>query len=204
MAEGEGTGVRPVRAGGLSRRAVLALGGGLAGAARGASPAKAFDEPPLFRTARHQFTLLEPQVDWPAPTLVDLDGRPTRVVAPRGKVLLVNGWATWCDACRVELPWRGRLHAEAPAGTAIAAISVDRGVPGPRLRQFLKGLGAAALPVAVDPGGRALEAVLPLASVGIPVTLLVTPAGRVAGYMAGVADWGTDEGRRLIAYYLAA
>ena len=48
----------------------------------------------------------------------------------RGKVTLVNIWATWCVPCRVEMPAMEQLYDSlAPRGFAIAAVSIDEGCP---------------------------------------------------------------------------
>src|SRR5258706_16378409 len=58
----------------------------------------------------------------PPLALQDLDGRPHRLEDYRGKVVLVNFWATWCEACREEMPSMNRLRA-ALAGQPRAALA---------------------------------------------------------------------------------
>jgi cytochrome c biogenesis protein CcmG/thiol:disulfide interchange protein DsbE len=71
--------------------------------------------------------------DWagkPAPdfALTTLDGQPIHLSAYRGRVVLVNFWATWCAPCRVEVPWLTEFDARYQAqGLTILGISVDDG-----------------------------------------------------------------------------
>jgi cytochrome c biogenesis protein CcmG/thiol:disulfide interchange protein DsbE len=70
----------------------------------------------------------------PAPTGVPLqgvaapglDGKTVRIEDLRGRVVLMDFWATWCDPCRESLPFYADLQRElGPKGLTIAAISID-------------------------------------------------------------------------------
>jgi thiol-disulfide isomerase/thioredoxin len=63
----------------------------------------------------------------PAYAFVSLDGEELSAESLRGKVVLVNFWATWCTPCRVEMPALQRMHERhAPAGFAVVGLAVDR------------------------------------------------------------------------------
>jgi len=180
----------------LSRRRLL--GGALAMLVSG--PVVSAAEP--FGNIRHQFTWLRPVRAVPPLPLRRLDGAVVGLGMLRGKVALVNFWATWCPACRAELPALERLQREmAGAGVEVAAVSVDRdpAVVAP----FLRRLGIRHLPVYTDPKGAiwtkdgASEA--PFTLYGMPISYLVAPDGGIVGYLAGEADWSSEAARALIA-----
>ena len=84
-----------------------------------------------FESGRYQFTSIRPQQDVPSITLFRLVGGTVDLSSLRGKPILLNFWASWCAACRTELPilerqyrsaWRGNLH--------LAAVSEDRSLSG--------------------------------------------------------------------------
>ena len=63
----------------------------------------------------------------PAYAFVSLDGEELSAESLRGKVVLVNFWATWCTPCRVEMPALQRMHERhAPAGFVVVGLAVDR------------------------------------------------------------------------------
>jgi len=72
----------------------------------------------------------------PALQLEDLSGKPHRLADYRGKVVLVNFWATWCEPCRDEMPSIERLRASLD-GRAFAVFAVNLGETEPRIRAFL-------------------------------------------------------------------
>jgi thiol-disulfide isomerase/thioredoxin len=64
----------------------------------------------------------------PAPelTLKDLDGKEVSLEQYRGKVVLVNFWATWCEPCQVEIPWLIEMQQKYSAqGFTILGIAMD-------------------------------------------------------------------------------
>ena len=64
----------------------------------------------------------------PAPdfTVKDLDGKDISLAQYRGKVVLVNFWATWCDPCRVEIPWLIEMQQKYSAkGFTVLGIAMD-------------------------------------------------------------------------------
>ncbi len=199
MAETGKTPARPSRRAVLAGLSLLPLGAATA-PAQGASP-------PVFRTGRRQFTLLEPASLLPTVMLADLKGRPVPLAPPPGKVMLINIWASWCAACQTDLPLLARFHAARP-DVAVAAVSTDRVVARQSLEQYLAKLGVQSLPVYRDQAGTLVsdtgEAGAPLRVTGMPITYLITPAGKIAGYIQGVADWMAPDAQQLLDYYAAA
>lgn len=62
----------------------------------------------------------------PELTLKDLDGKDVSLSDLKGKVVLVNFWATWCEPCRVEIPWLIEINQKyGPKGLIILGISTD-------------------------------------------------------------------------------
>lgn len=102
----------------------------------------------------------------------------------RGRPLVVNFWATWCVPCVLELP---ELDALAAGGTAVLAISADRGGAAtvtPFLARQPQPLPH--LHVALDPRSAAVEAAR---VVGFPTTLIIDGAGRLRARLEGPAAW---------------
>jgi cytochrome c biogenesis protein CcmG/thiol:disulfide interchange protein DsbE len=69
-----------------------------------------------------------PKADLPEPelTLKDLDGKDVSLSEYKGKVVLVNFWATWCEPCRIEIPWLIEMQQKyGPKGFVILGIALD-------------------------------------------------------------------------------
>jgi peroxiredoxin len=116
-------------------------------------------------------------------TLRDPAGRPVELGQFRGRVLLVNFWATWCKPCRTEIPWLVEMfHAHRDAGFAVLGVSVDEDVA--RIRPFARAMGID-YPLAVGRGEDAfLEAFGPL--LGYPTSVLVARDGRICVRHTGI------------------
>ncbi|MBB5052371.1 thiol-disulfide isomerase/thioredoxin [Afipia massiliensis] len=165
--------------------------------------------PPSFGTARSQFTLLAPAKIVPSLPLTRLNGATDNFAAFRGKTVLVNFWATWCAACRVELPILDRLQETmGQKNLKVVAISLDRNGR-PAVMPFMQKLKLRHLEVYLDPEGRVGSvgndnAAAPFPIYGMPISYVVGPSGRIEGYLTGEADWLSDDARNLLSYYASA
>ncbi len=114
----------------------------------------------------------------------------------RGRVLLVNFWATWCEPCREEFPALVRLHRSyRTRGLSLVAISMDEPESVPDIQQFLRSQGAefgsylhgfrdfAALVDSINPrwGG------------GIPASFLYDPQGKLVASWEGATSFEEFE-----------
>jgi thiol-disulfide isomerase/thioredoxin len=164
--------------------------------------------PPPFATARHQFTEVRGARPVPAVPIPRLGGGALDLASFRGKVLLLNFWATWCPACRTELPILDRLAGGGRADLAVVAITTDRDRS--LVAPFVKKLNLRHLAIAFDPGGLVARADAsdgvdtPFALYGMPISFLLGVTGQVKGYITGEADWLSVEANRLFDYYGSA
>lgn len=128
----------------------------------------------------------------PSLTVRDASGKTFDLAAMRGKVVLLNVWATWCPPCRQEMPSLDRLQAQLGSNEfEVLALSVDIGENGARLvRSFYKEVGIQRLAVYQDVQGGAISE---LKAVGVPTTLLIDRQGREVGRMSGTAEWDNPE-----------
>ena len=88
---------------------------------------------------------LAPDFEW-----TDLDGKTLRLSTYRGKVVVVNFWATWCLPCREEMPALQRVAASEPD---IVVLEVDLMEPRDKARSFLDSLGLDRLQPVLDSDG---------------------------------------------------
>jgi len=159
----------------MARGAIAALLIAILGASAAAAPA-----PPGF--------ILQKQAR-PLPEIAfeDQAGATLRLSDFRGKVILLNLWATWCAPCRHEMPTLDHLQAML-GGPAfeVVALSVDReGVA--TVAPFYEELGLEALAIYVDSSTRAMRA---LGALGLPTTLLLDPDGNEIGRLLGLGGMG--------------
>jgi thiol-disulfide isomerase/thioredoxin len=157
--------------------------------------------PPVFEAGRSQFTVVRPRAAMPQLRLQDPNGRDVVVTAKPGRITLVNFWATWCAACRLDLPTLARLAGSPPERPDIVAICTDTRDPR-KIRAFLGGLAVQNLACYVDAYGAAAQASTEMFSiVGMPITYLVGTSGHVEGYIAGAPDWLSPAGAQLLQFY---
>jgi cytochrome c biogenesis protein CcmG, thiol:disulfide interchange protein DsbE len=122
----------------------------------------------------------------PVFTLTTLDGAPLRLEALRGKVVLIDFWATWCGPCRDEIPELGELNRiYGPRGVQVVGISMDDDAA--PVRAFYRELHMN-YPVAL---GDAALAQRFGGVLGLPVKFLIDRKGRIAGRHDGAMDSAT-------------
>ncbi len=146
------------------------------------------------------FTPLDAPAPAPEIVLMARGNKAQNLADFRGKVVLVNFWATWCGPCIREMPTLMRLQ-EKLGGEAfqLVALSEDRrgwAVIDP----FLKRHGLTELHAFHDPGGKTAQK---LKVHGMPTTILYDRQGNERGRLAGIAEWDSDEAVALMRYYMA-
>jgi thiol-disulfide isomerase/thioredoxin len=120
----------------------------------------------------------------------DGDGQDVSLSGFRGKVLLVNVWATWCPPCRHEMPTLDRLQGELGGpGFEVIALSIDRSGP-EKVREFFTEIDVNNLALYIDPSGKAAHK---LEVIGLPATLLIDTQRLELGRLVGPAEWDTPE-----------
>ncbi|MEG9883088.1 MAG: redoxin domain-containing protein [Hyphomicrobiales bacterium] len=138
---------------------------------------------------------------YPLPDIAffDGDGKPRTLKEWRGRVVLLNLWASWCSPCRSEMPALAKLQARLGSRDfEVLAISFDRkGIE--TSRPFLHGISVRNLALYEDRSGKILDS---LNAPGLPTTLLVDREGRELGRLVGPASWDSQQAMALIEWAL--
>ena len=127
------------------------------------------------------------------------DGALTSLSAFKGRVLLVNLWATWCPPCLKEMPALDALQsALGGPDFAVVAINIDtRNLDKPKA--WLAERKIAALPYYADPQAKVFQDLRAARKVeGMPVSLIVDRQGCELAILQGPADWASADAKALI------
>ncbi|MDR3520569.1 MAG: TlpA disulfide reductase family protein [Acidocella sp.] len=178
----------------LTRRSIIAAATGLAVSAARGNYADAQIRPEDLPDASTGVQQIMPSTE-PNLKFTDQTGHPLSLTDYRGSGLLVNIWATWCGPCVAELPSIAALAPKlVPYKILVLPISVDaEGLAA--VQPFYKSHNITTLPILLNPDGDAPDI---LESNGIPLTVLIDPAGRMVARLEGGADWNTQNSISLI------
>lgn len=128
----------------------------------------------------------------------DLQGRTWTLAGLRGKAVLLNFWATWCEPCRTEMPSLQHLE-QTWEDERLVVLAVNFKEAPARIERFARST-ALELPVLLDPKGDIA------AQWGVrvfPTTVLIGADGRPRWRVRGEMDWSGAEAKRLVRSLLA-
>lgn len=127
--------------------------------------------------------------DGPTPplSLTTLKGEAVELEQYRGKLAMVQFWATYCTPCRVEMPSMNRLQAR--MGEDLVILAVNMGESSEEVQQFVDEVKPE-FSILMDEDGAALAAWKVFAA---PATFIVDPAGKIQYTMFGATEWDSEE-----------
>lgn len=122
-------------------------------------------------------------------SVVSLDNQQLTLSSLKGKVVLLNFWATWCPPCREEIPSMMKLN-KFMSGKPyqMVCVSVDEGGK-KAIEEFFKNSGFS-LPAYLDPTGQAAKT---YGITGVPETFVIDKNGILVKKVIGGLDWNSPE-----------
>jgi thiol-disulfide isomerase/thioredoxin len=148
----------------------------------------------------YQFSPVTPLIAAPDFTLKDMDGESYKLHDYRGKVVLVNFWATWCPPCRKEMPALEALYKKL-GGDSFAVLAVNQWEDPDLVFAYTGELNVfPTFPILFDPESR-LSAEYGVK--GLPTSFLIDKKGRLAYRAVGGRAFDHPEVERLIRELLA-
>ena len=136
-----------------------------------------------------EFIPASPPQPAPEVSFTDLKGNWVAIADFKGKLVLINLWATWCQPCLKEMPSLERLQAQFDGKLTVAAVSEDRG-GAKQVAPFVEKLELHKLKVYLDPKSEVGHA---FAVRGLPTSIVIDAEGRVVGRVEGAAEWDSDK-----------
>jgi peroxiredoxin len=138
---------------------------------------------------RDRFVPIGPGARAPEYHMTTLAGDSVKISDYRGKVLVLNVWATWCEPCVREMPQLQALHENlASEGVEVVGVSVDYGADKPVL-EFVDRFDLT-FPILRDPSGDIQTA---YAIGGLPTTFVIDRDGRIRQREVGAREWADSS-----------
>jgi peroxiredoxin len=134
----------------------------------------------------------------PSLTGQTVTGQAVSIAELRGRVVLINFWATWCAECRPDMLLLERLHQDfAAQGLTILGMNVREETQ--RMQRYASEWGLT-YPLVMDREGVMAKA---YGVIGLPTTFVVGRDGRPVALAVGPRAWGSPEARALVQALLA-
>jgi thiol-disulfide isomerase/thioredoxin len=156
------------------------------------------DEPGQMKIG--EFIAAEAPQPAPAFSFTDTSGNAASLADFKGKFVLLNLWATWCQPCLKEMPSLAALQARLGPALTVLAVSEDHGGAAV-VEPFVAKHGLDKLKIYLDPKSTAIHA---FAARGLPTSVVIDGDGKVLGKVEGGADWDSDAMRAVLAKLMPA
>ena len=123
------------------------------------------------------------------------------LAAHKGKVVLLNFWATWCAPCRKEMPMLSELQTEL-GGSDFEVITIATGKnDAAAMARFFAEIGISNLPLHTDAHSAVARE---MGVLGLPATVLIARDGTEVARLLGDADWASDSAKSILKALIAA
>ena len=126
---------------------------------------------------------------------VKADGSGGTLADHKGKIVLLNFWATWCAPCRKEMPMLSELQTELGGENfEVVTIATGRNAP-PAMKKFFKSIGVENLPLYRDPKQKIAR---DMGVLGLPITVILNKEGHEIARLRGDADWASQNAKDIL------
>jgi peroxiredoxin len=160
----------------------------------------AFAEPPAVTGLLKRLDLVDYRAGTHPPDFTGhtADARQLSLSELRGKVVLVNFWASWCRECRPEMPVLQSLNREL-AARGLVVVGINAREDTRAVARYAEELGLT-FPLVLDPAGKIYDL---YGVIGLPTTFVVARDGRAVAFAVGPRAWGSPPARELLDLLLA-
>jgi thiol-disulfide isomerase/thioredoxin len=130
-------------------------------------------------------TVIPVKLNFPAPDIefTDLQGNLVSLSSLRGKIVLVNNWATWCPPCKAEMPTLEAYYKE-HGGQDFTLVAIESGDSARNVASFVESFGLS-FPVWLDPQGASLQS---FSNPALPNSYVIDAEGSVVLGWTGAID----------------
>jgi thiol-disulfide isomerase/thioredoxin len=154
---------------------------------------------PLARGEVAALAVADTGLHLPALAFKDGNGAEKSLADWKGRTVLLNLWATWCVPCRKEMPALAALQQKLGGPDfEVVAVNIDtRNLDKPKA--WLQQAGVSGLAYYADASAKVFQELKVIGkAVGMPTSLLIDGSGCEIAYLAGPAEWGSDDALALV------